>query len=559
MARILPDGWEALEAAGAVPFEIATLRRLAAELPDDQSVYHGVHWTRLDHGYSVFGEIDFIVVGPLGQVVLIEQKSGPLEETPDGLVKRYQDKPKNVAGQMQRSIDSLQARFKQGRAGHRLALDYLLYCPDHRLRSPATAGLAPERIVDAGKAGQLSAVITAMLAAQPAAPGVTAAAVHAFLSDELDLAPDPGALVGQARTWVTRLSGGLATWARRLEFEPFRLRVIGTAGSGKTQLALRVLEDAAAKGLRAEYVCFNRPLADHLARLAPTGTRVTTFHMLGDRLLRSRGEPPDFRAPGVFDRLADAFIAAKPAPEDLVDVLVVDEGQDFSQAWADALLGYLKPDGKAWWLEDPMQNLYDKPPVELPGWVTLHADVNYRTPRDVLSEIGRFVNLGKRVESAAPLAGDGIDMATYADFAGLKDETVAAIKRARLAGFKDADIVVLTYCGRERSALMAFDELGGCSLRRYDGTYDEEGRPVSQAGDILIETVFRFKGQSAPCIILTEVDFDELDERVERRLYVGATRASMQLSMVMSERAAAKLVAAAGERRVRKPMFGPPC
>ena len=153
------------------------------------------------------------------------------------------------------------------------------------------------------------------------------------------------------------------------------------------------------------------------------------------------------------------------------------------------------------------------------------------------------MTLGKRVESAAPLAGDGIGMATYADFAGLRDETVAAIKRARLAGFKDADIVVLTYCGRERSALMAFDELGGCSLRRYDGTYDEEGHPVSQPGDILIETVFRFKGQSAPCIILTEVDFDELDERVERRLYVGATRASMQLSMVMSERAAAKLVA----------------
>ena len=63
MARILPDGWEALEAAGAVPFEIATLRRLAAELPDDQAVYHGVHWTRMDHGCSVFGEIDFIVVG----------------------------------------------------------------------------------------------------------------------------------------------------------------------------------------------------------------------------------------------------------------------------------------------------------------------------------------------------------------------------------------------------------------------------------------------------------------------------------------------------------------
>ena len=105
MARILPDGWEALEASGAASFEIATLRRLAGELPDDYTVFHGVHWTRLDHGYSVYGEIDFLVLGPHGQVVLIEQKSGPLEETPEGLVKRYPLKTKNVPGQIQRSVD----------------------------------------------------------------------------------------------------------------------------------------------------------------------------------------------------------------------------------------------------------------------------------------------------------------------------------------------------------------------------------------------------------------------------------------------------------------------
>ena len=108
--------------------------------------------------------------------------------------------------------------------------------------------------------------------------------------------------------------------------------------------------------------------------------------------------------------------------------------------------------------------------------------------------------------------------------------------------FKNGDIAVLTYCGRERSALMPFDRLGGYTLRRFDGTYDDAGNPVFQEGDILVETVFRFKGQSAPCIILTEIDFEALDARVARRLYVGATRASMQLSMVMSERAAAYLI-----------------
>ncbi len=143
MARTLPDGWEALEAAGAAPFEIATLRRLAAELPDDHAIFHGVHWTRLDHGYSVFGEVDFIVVGPQGQAVLIEQKNGALEETPDGLVKHYTGKTKGVARQIHRSLASLQSRFQQGHASQHLALDYLLYCPDYRLLSPAIAGIPP--------------------------------------------------------------------------------------------------------------------------------------------------------------------------------------------------------------------------------------------------------------------------------------------------------------------------------------------------------------------------------------------------------------------------------
>jgi len=542
LARIVPDGWETLEAAGAIPFEIATLRRLAAELPDDFSVFHGVHWTRLDHGYSVYGEIDFIVVGPLGQVVTIEQKSGSLAETPEGLVKAYQNKRKNVAVQIQRSVEGLQSRFRHGHAGVGMALDYLLFCPDHRVQSPATAGIAPERIVDAGKAGQLAARITGIIAAMPPVATVSAAVVRSFLADELELAPDPGALVGQARQLVTRLSGGLATWARRLEFEPFRLRVIGTAGSGKTQLALRVLDDASSAGKSALYVCFNRPLADHLSRLAPSGTRVATFHTLADQRLRTQGVPVDYQGEGAFEGLTSAFIAAEPRLDDLVDELVVDEGQDFEQPWADALLRFLKPGGKAWWLEDPLQNLYGRPPVELPGWTTLRADANYRTPRDILRQIGLFVDGAAHVKPASPLEGDGIDTSTYTDFPSLRDATIAAIGKARAAGFKLADIVVLTYRGRDSSALMPFDRLGSYSLRRFDGSYDAAGNPVFDQGDILLETVYRFKGQSAPCIILTEVDFEELDERAARRLYVGATRATMQLAMVMSERAAGTMM-----------------
>ena len=58
---------------------------------------------------------------------------------------------------------------------------------------------------------------------------------------------------------------------------------------------------------------------------------------------------------------------------------------------------------------------------------------------------------------------------------------------------------------------------------------------------MLIESVYRFKGQSAPAVILAEIDFETLDERTLRKLFVGATRAMMKLVLVASERAAAQL------------------
>ena len=90
---------------------------------------------------------------------------------------------------------------------------------------------------------------------------------------------------------------------------------------------------------------------------------------------------------------------------------------------------------------------------------------------------------------------------------------------------------------------MAFDKLGPHALKRFSGHYDIFGAPEYEEGEILIETVYRFKGQAAPCVILTEVDFEVMDTLVRRKLFVGMTRARMRLVMVMSERARALLQA----------------
>ena len=60
-------------------------------------------------------------------------------------------------------------------------------------------------------------------------------------------------------------------------------------------------------------------------------------------------------------------------------------------------------------------------------------------------------------------------------------------------------------------------------------------------GELVIESVHRFKGQSAMGVVLTEVDFEQFDEAVRRRLFVGMTRAQLGLEVVVSRAAEAAL------------------
>ncbi|MEK0427947.1 MAG: hypothetical protein RL001_474 [Pseudomonadota bacterium] len=535
-----------MSVTGAAQREIETLMLLSQALPDEYTIFHGVHWTQLDkigQAFSVYGEIDFIVLSPEGRLLLIEQKSGFLAETDEGLAKRYPglDKPKLVKNQILRSVSALRQRF--GNEGEKLSIDYLLYCPDYQVKRIEAAGLAADRIVDARQRDRLPSIIQTILPA--AAATAQRERVQRFLNNVLQLVPDPSAMIGQANALVTRLSGGLATWARQLDFSPFRLRVQGTAGSGKTQLALAEFSDALAAGKKPLYVCYNRPLADHVRRLLPSGGQVASFHQLCDSFARATGMTPDYRDQTMWQALEEHLGSAALTEEWRFDTLIVDEGQDFSERWRDALLRMLNPEGRALWMEDPMQNLYGRAPVTLPAWVTLRSNANYRSPRQIIAWLTALSAEALSVEAASPFGDSHVDLLIYPDkeTEKLHAQTLLAITRCLGASFKRQDIALISFRGRENSQLLNLDALGNHQLKSFSGQYDLFGNPLFREGDLLAESVYRFKGQSAPAVIFTEIDFAELDEKSFRKLFVGMTRARLKLVMVISERAAKVLQA----------------
>ncbi len=132
MAHIHPTGWRELSVTGAAAREIETLAMLDAQLADDPySIYHGVHWTNTEQGFSAYGDIDFIVVAPDGRMLLIEQKPGLLQETDEGLVKTTQGHARVVHSDILRTIAALRKRF----GDEALSVDYVLYCPDYQVHA----------------------------------------------------------------------------------------------------------------------------------------------------------------------------------------------------------------------------------------------------------------------------------------------------------------------------------------------------------------------------------------------------------------------------------------
>jgi hypothetical protein len=543
LAKVFPNGWRQLKPDISLVNEMETLSLLEKELDDTYSVYHGVHWTNIEkHNYAIYGEIDFAVVGPSGKVLLIEQKNGTLIETDDGLQKKYSDNVKKIPFQIARNADGLQNRLKKSIKDHSIYVDSLLYCPDHKIKKIGTSGIDPDRIVDWNRKDQLVPIVKKILPPSEV-NSLLRDELHQFLSDVLELVPEVNAIVGQTGRLYTKVSGGLSEWAQRIEFSPFRLRVIGTAGSGKTQLALSAFRESIKLGRKPLYICYNRSLADHISGIVPRGGEVSGYHQFGDRIAKLQGTPIDFKKPQPFLQMEKVLDNYVPTQDQMFDDLIVDEGQDFKNTWSENLMRLLRSNSKVWWLEDPLQNIYSRDQISFENWVTIRSDANYRSPKSILYAINQILHLNPSITAASPIEGGEVELLEYTNESDLVTKTIQAIDRAVEIGFNKKLISLLTFRGRDKSLFTPFTQIGAHTLRApIKDAFDDEGNQQFTDGEITTDSIHRFKGQSCPCVILTEIDFEELSENVKSRIFVGATRATIKLILVISSSSLNKLL-----------------
>ncbi len=539
MAIIHPRFHSNTPKQGGYSRELNLLEMLRVGLPDNFDVFHGLTWSSIHHNLQRFGELDLTVVSPEGHVLVLEVKAGEVFSDQGLLLKKYaEQKPKDIGHQLGRQHGALRQRLKDAHLSD-VYLDAMLVLPDHILQSEGLS-YPRERIIDSTQIPDFCRLVRNSFSHTSARPNRES--VLAFLANQFHLVPDVGSQIDQVQSISKHLSHGLATWVPRIQHAEQLYWIEATAGSGKTQLALKLLQEAVMLKKRARYVCFNRPLADHLQRLAPGHTEVTTFHQLCRDYAELAGHDLDFTSEGVFNIMVKNYLQASESLTRNLDLLVVDESQDFVMEWVQALSAQLKTDGRLYVLGDSHQQLYEREPFDLPYAVRVESFDNFRSPKKVVHAINQLQLLDQRIEACSAHEGQTPGFHTHDEKAGSHEIVLNQCLQALWRdGFTPSQVVVVSFRGVKNSQVQTMNYLGGYSTRRTKGQFDSAGNALWHDGELLVESVYRFKGQCAPVVVLCEVDFEELTQVNARKLFVGMTRGEIKVEVILSIQAAEKL------------------
>jgi superfamily I DNA and RNA helicase len=286
-------------------------------------------------------------------------------------------------------------------------------------------------------------------------------------------------------------------------------------------------------------------LVDSIKIVAPNPLFCLTFHELAKNIADLLGVSIDLLSKDAFNDLEETFLtyAEKLASE--FDFLIVDEGQDFKPEWKDLICNMVKPSGRVLWMEDPFQTMYpDRGQSDWSSWVKFKSPINYRSPKVIIDLVNELQLTDEEIVSGSPIVGEVTGLRSYQknDEESLFRATQTEVQNLLNQGYSSENIAVVTFCGANRSKLLNSNhtQIAGKGIKKLIG-YTSNNQAKWSSGEIVIDTIYRFKGLSADAVIITEVDFFEWDQQVKRKLFVALTRARMKVVVVATVEAATEI------------------
>jgi hypothetical protein len=561
MARLIPDFISEDCKSNA---ERRLFERFRDELPSDVTVLHSLGVAR--HDYKLTSEADFVLIHHEA-VIVFELKGGRVARR-DGawfFTNRYGQMHKRLESPMQQAAsvtaalrNSVRDHFGSSSAQARVAFGHVTFFPDIEFREES-----PEwdvrRIYDisvwkrplaellADAIGYSRTEMSRITGHEPRVltDAENADLVH-FLRGDFEKLPALNVAMEEHEQQMIRLAPRQYAILDQLGKNP-RMVIEGSAGTGKTLLAMECARRHAAQGRRVLFVCFNRLLADHLDSYSERygltqGVSINTLHGHCLSVLHAAkvAIPPECSAQELYqEQIPNQIPAAVAGLKDFKpwDVLVVDEGQDIAAhppfvAALKCLFAGGFEKGCWTWFEDPRQRILRQgsgPVFDLAAWSPVYFELN-RNWRNT-NEVATFTCLSSMIPLPELSGIQGPQVKTeLCDGSDnlLKLQIVVADILAQ--GAKPGDIVLLTTGAEKDAFFINAGYVGGKRLVRYDF---RQGVPVDA---IRYSSVFRFKGLESKIIVLTDVR-DLHSDAGRMAAYVGMSRANSALFILFSKEA----------------------
>jgi hypothetical protein len=331
--------------------------------------------------------------------------------------------------------------------------------------------------------------------------------------------------------------------------------VTGPAGSGKSVLAAGIAQKWADKGRKVLYVCYNNLLAGQILRdirERSYGDHIevrTYFDLAKHEAERASSLPSSPQ--GKIENWAEmdaigqrALLAAQPR----FDAVVIDEAQDFTRAWIEAVSVLVREEEgvkRRWLFGDPFQALNIDAATSTSEFSTgsIELPYNHRNTLQIHEAASRLRPEGAILESRRT---NGLPVSYLpAQEQYLSARLFEAIHKLVSNGAELSEIVVLTCTTTKSNPLF----LQGCVEKggiRYQfanpaldpATGDRLGLsadrvPAQPTDTILFDSVQRFKGLDAEFVVLVDPPTPDPEQVMTlRTLYVGMTRARTHLTLV---------------------------
>lgn len=388
--------------------ELKVFRRLQL-LDDKWTVLHSVKWQSKRNGKQSDGQADFVLIHPDSGLLVLEVKGGGVSvedgrwATIDRRGRRFE-----IKDPFRQAVASKYALLSYLRGQEIDTSEVPVAFPDV-IMNVRLGPAAPSEIVWDKKAliAPAEAIARTLKHWGHAChlATTTVQRIIDLLAPTVIIRRRLGEEVSEATELLTELTAQQIWLFSQLRSTRNAL-VLGGAGTGKTILAVERARRLATDGFVTLLVCYNELLGNHLGGQVEGNQLISasTYHGLCLSAARRAGVPlpPQFTHEWWERDAPEVLVQAMSACNESFDAVIVDEGQDFTDAWFNSLARLTsRKDSPFYIFADSHQQLYReiwKGPTNRP---CLELDLNCRNTIQIASRVSAIFQEKAKIRGGA--------------------------------------------------------------------------------------------------------------------------------------------------------------